>query len=91
MRVDRTLENAKSCMCLACPSYTKGCKVKNESEVVHDITHINDVEHFEIMFCAFEKSNCIHEHQGCLCAKCSVHTKYALNNEDYCLNTGGIL
>ena len=49
------------------------------------------LEHLELMFCAFEKSNCIHENRGCLCEKCPVHKKYALNNEDYCLNTGGIL
>ena len=28
MKVERTLENVKNCLCLECPSYTKGCKKK---------------------------------------------------------------
>lgn len=91
MQVDKTLENARSCLCLQCPSYTKGCHLKNESDVVAKMPRIDEFSHFEIMFCAFEKSNCIHENRGCLCTKCPVHQKYALNNEDYCLSTGGIL
>ena len=63
-------------------------QLKNGKDIPYDVSHL---EHLELMFCAFEKSNCIHENRGCLCEKCPVHKKYALNNEDYCLNTGGIL
>jgi len=87
MRVEKTMENVNSCMCLSCPSYTTTCKIKNGVETVFDVSHL---EHLEKMFCAFEKSNCIRENRGCLCEKCEVHKKYGLHNEDYCLNTGGI-
>ncbi len=88
MRVDKTTENALACKCLSCPSYTTTCKLKNGDEIPQDISKLH---HLERMFCAFDKSNCIHENRGCLCEGCPVHTKYALNNEDYCLSTGGIL
>ncbi|MBO5038155.1 MAG: DUF2769 domain-containing protein [Alphaproteobacteria bacterium] len=91
MHVEKTIDNAKSCLCLGCPSYTTHCKMKNSDEIALDMSHINDTAHMELMFCAFEKSNCIHENRGCLCQDCPVHKKYQLNNEDYCLNTGGIL
>ena len=87
MRVDKTVENVRSCLCWKCPSYSSRCKLKNGQEIPFDVSHL---QHLEVMFCAFEKSNCIRENQGCLCAKCMVHKKYALNNEDYCLNTGGV-
>ena len=91
MHVEKTIDNAKSCLCFTCPSYTTHCKMKNSDEIALDMSHINDASHMELMFCAFEKSNCIHENRGCLCQDCPVHKKYKLNNEDYCLNTGGIL
>ena len=91
MLVDKTIENVRDCMCLTCPSYTKTCKIKNVPELTKDVEHIDDMQHLEMMFCAFEKSNCIHENRGCLCSDCPVHKRYALNNEDYCLNSGGIL
>ena len=89
--VEKTMENLRLCKCFECPSYTKACKSKNSSNLYDNISEIKEVNHLEIMFCAFEKSDCIHENQGCLCLKCPVHKKYALNNEDYCLTTGGIL
>lgn len=91
MHVDKTPENARFCMCLTCPSYTLSCKLKNETDLEQKAEEIKNLEHWEMMFCAFEKSHCIHENRGCLCVKCPVHKKYALNNEDYCLNTGGIM
>lgn len=91
MKVDKTTENARNCMCLTCPSYTKTCKIKNIPNLTKNIIDVDETQHLEIMFCAFEKSNCIHEHKGCLCSDCPVHKKYNLNNEDYCLNTGGIM
>ena len=91
MRVDKTLENIKQCVCLKCPSYTLGCRSKNRDNIALLNEDIDKIKHHEIMFCAFEKSNCIHENRGCLCVKCPVHKKYELNNEDYCLKTGGVL
>lgn len=91
MHVEKTIDNAKSCLCLTCPSYTSRCKMKNSDKVAMGMSDIANKGHLELLFCAFEKSDCIHENLGCLCQKCPVHRKYALNNEDYCLNTGGIL
>ena len=91
MHVDKTVENAKQCMCFKCPSYAPICKAKNWSDISFHNERIDDFKHYEMMFCAFEKSNCIHENRGCLCVKCPVHKKYGLNNEDYCLTTGGVL
>lgn len=88
MRVNKTIENVKQCICDKCPSYTLACRNKNN--FLHD-DNIADLNHYEMMFCAFEKSNCIHENRGCICSKCAVHKKYQLNNEDYCLSTGGVL
>lgn len=86
MRVNKTIENAKQCICFRCPSYTLACKNKFLEE-----DDISDLNHYEMMFCAFEKSSCIHENRGCICSKCDVHKKYQLNNEDYCLKTGGVV
>ncbi len=91
MHVDKTVENIKQCMCFKCPSYTPICKAKNWSDISFLGENISKHSHYEMMFCAFEKSNCIHENRGCLCVKCPVHQKYELNNEDYCLKTGGVL
>ena len=89
--VDKTMENIRKCLCLECPSYTKHCKSKNTLKIYENIHKIKDIKHFEIMFCAFEKSDCIDENLGCLCTKCLVHKKYSLNNEDYCMTSGGVL
>ena len=51
---------------------------------------IDDIEHFEGMYCAFDHSRCIHEDRGCICEKCEVHKKYNLKKEDYCLKDGGM-
>lgn len=88
MRVEKTIENAERCKCLQCPSYTAVCKMKNGTTIPHDISKL---DHLERMFCAFEESNCIHENRGCLCETCPVHKKYSLNDEDYCLHTGGVM
>jgi len=90
MRVEKTIENAKNCLCLKCPSYTTFCKHHNKLNELINEKNLADKSHFEMMFCAFEKSACIHENNGCLCLKCPVHKKYELNNEDYCLNNGGV-
>ena len=89
MRVEKNMENLCSCLCLECPSYTKGCKNKHKIDDFSDVL-INDKEHLEIMFCAFDKCDCIKENNGCLCGQCRVHKKYNLNNEDYCIYSGGV-
>ncbi len=90
MLVDRTKENLERCKCLSCPSYTLGCKVKNVPvNLFKMMEDLDKVEHFEQMFCAFEKSHCIDEDRGCLCPECPVHAEYNLNRDDYCLRDGG--
>ena len=92
MRVDKTIENIKDCLCLKCPSYTSFCKNHRDAdEIVDDGNEVSQKKHLEILFCASRKSNCIHENLGCLCLKCPVHKRYELNNEDYCLTNGGVL
>ncbi|MBE6444631.1 MAG: DUF2769 domain-containing protein [Alphaproteobacteria bacterium] len=92
MLVAKTKENLQGCRCRDCPSYTTGCKVKNyPGNFIKMMTDLDNVEHFEGMFCAFEKSHCIDEDRGCLCEECPVHAKYNLLREDYCLKTGGLV
>ncbi len=91
MQVARTKENLKECQCMHCPSYTTGCKIKSMPEnIVNLMEGLDDTDHFESMFCAFERSNCIHEDKGCLCSDCPIHKKYDLSKHDYCLKTGGM-
>ncbi|MBP3346140.1 MAG: DUF2769 domain-containing protein [Alphaproteobacteria bacterium] len=91
MRVEKTRENLRECLCLHCPSYTTVCKMKNMPEnLIKMLEPIDDIEHFEGMYCAFDRSHCIHEDKGCICEKCEVHKKYNLKKEDYCLKNGGM-
>ncbi len=86
MIVEKNTENLKQCKCMHCPSYTMGCKVKNVAENLYKmIDGIEKANHFEGMYCAFEKSSCIHEDKGCICSECPIHDKYKLNKNDYCL------
>jgi len=90
--VARTKENLEHCRCMDCPSYTLGCKIKNMPGNVYKLMgELDEVDHFEAMFCAFERSRCIEEDRGCLCSECLVHAQYDLNRDDYCLSTGGLL
>lgn len=92
MFVAKTKENLDSCLCLKCPSYTTGCKIVNTPvNLFKRMEDLDNVEHYESMFCAFGKSHCIEEDRGCLCETCPVHDKYSLNREEYCLRTGGEL
>ena len=89
--VARTKENLEHCRCMDCPSYTLGCKIKNMPGTVYKLMgELEDVDHFEAMYCAFEKSRCIEEDRGCLCPECPVYAEYDLNRDDYCLKTGGM-
>ncbi|MBW6486920.1 MAG: DUF2769 domain-containing protein [Syntrophobacterales bacterium] len=37
----------------------------------------------EGMYCAFEKSKCIDESKGCICAECALYKKNNLNKSYY--------
>lgn len=90
MRVDKTLENVSHCLCMKCPSYSSVCQIKNAPQNINlDTADLETRTHYEKMFCAFQKSNCIHLDRGCICDQCVVHQLYALNNNIYCLHTGG--
>ncbi len=92
MLVAKTKENLKKCQCMHCPSYTLGCKIRNIPENLFKLMDdLDTVEHYESMFCAFEKSHCIEEDRGCLCETCPIYAEYNLNREEYCLKTGGEL
>lgn len=91
MMVSKTEENMSRCLCLNCPSYTQVCKLKNAPQNVTRPTELlEERKHYEKMFCAFEKSNCIHLDRGCICEHCEIYKKYNLHRLDYCLKTGGI-
>lgn len=90
MQVARTKENLKKCLCMRCPSYTAECKLRNlPYNLYHMVENLKDTNHFEGMFCAFEKSSCIIKDKGCLCQDCTIHSQYQLKNNDYCIKTGG--
>lgn len=68
-----------------------GCKLKNMPEnLVKMFEDFEQLDHFESMYCAFDKSHCIEHDKGCICSKCQNYKDYNLHNEDYCLKTGGI-
>ncbi|MBQ7304399.1 MAG: DUF2769 domain-containing protein [Alphaproteobacteria bacterium] len=90
-QVPKTYENMCSCICMMCPSYEKVCKLKNINQS-QDIStqNLQNMTHYEKMFCAFEKSNCIHFDKGCICQRCEVFKKYGLKRKEFCLKTGGL-
>ena len=89
--VARTKENLEHCKCLDCPSYTLGCKIKNTPINLYKLMDdLDKTEHFEGMYCAFEKSTCISDSKGCLCYECEIYHKYRLNKRDFCLANGGL-
>ena len=56
MRVEKTKENLQRCLCMSCPSYTMGCKLKNMPEnLVKMFEDFEQLDHFESMYCAFDK------------------------------------
>lgn len=90
-KIEKTELNASRCMCLSCPSYTTFCKIKNaDQNTTRSTEHLSERGHYEKMFCAFEKSNCIHLNKGCVCEQCANFKKYNLNRNTYCLHTGGL-
>ena len=91
MQVEKTKENLKKCICMDCPSYTMGCKIRSIPENLFKLAEdLEKVDHYEKMFCAFSKSACIKEDEGCICPECEIHKMYDLNREDYCIVSGGI-
>jgi len=84
--VERTKENLKKCKCMGCPSYTFKCKIE---EIPKDMFKmmtkgIENVEHFEGMFCTFGKSECIQEKKGCHCNECAVKKENELEGGYFC-------
>lgn len=90
MIVERNTDNLKHCKCMKCPSYSLGCKIKSTAgNLLKLMEDMDKLEHYEKMFCAFDKSHCINEDKGCICTDCAVHKKYNLVREDYCIISGG--
>ena len=90
--VERTAENLSKCLCMGCPTYKLGCKVKNlpKNMMTKIKGNIGNVEHFEGFFCAFEKSNCIDELAECVCETCDVFKENKLTNYGFCTVDGGL-
>lgn len=85
MKVEKTKDNLKKCMCGKCPSYSLGCKLKEmPSNLVHLAEGLEKQDHFEGLFCAFGKSNCIKEDKGCLCVRCPLTKEDHLKGGAYC-------
>jgi len=86
----KTKENLKKCICMSCPSYTLGCKMKSmPKNMIGMMGDISKKDHFEGLFCAFEKSNCITEKKGCVCATCPVYKENNLEKLYFCTTTDG--
>jgi len=90
--VEKTKENLKKCICMSCPSYTTSCKFKEmPGNVMTMVTgKLGKAKHFEGMFCAYEKSNCITEKNGCNCSACVLERECGLDHGYFCLKDGGL-
>jgi len=89
-QVAKTTDNLKKCICIKCPSYTMGCKIKSiPGNIMGMISGISEKEHFEGMYCAFEESHCIKEKKGCICAECKVYQENNLEKLYFCLTKDG--
>jgi hypothetical protein len=90
--VARTKENVGKCSCMQCPSYKLGCKMKAMPKNMLTMLkgNIGELDHFEGMFCAFDKSDCITEITECICETCEVFKENDLPNYGYCTVTGGL-
>lgn len=88
--IPRTKENLFKCLCRKCPSYNFTCKVKAiPGNVILIASDMENKVHAETMFCAYEKSSCIDEENGCICVDCPLYTEYQLNKTYFCIETGG--
>lgn len=90
-KVGKSKENLKKCICMKCPSYKLGCKMKAMPKNMMTMMrgNISELDHFEGLFCAFEKSKCITEEEGCICATCEVYKDNSLDKLYFCTQTGG--
>ena len=89
-QVEKTIENLKKCVCMKCPSYTMGCKMKSmPSNIMGMISGISKRDHFEGLYCAFEESRCIKERKGCTCAGCPVYKENNLEKLYFCVTKDG--
>ena len=52
--------------------------------------NISELDHFDGLFCAFEKSECITEITECLCETCVVFKDNNLTNYGFCTVDNGI-
>ena len=90
-KVARTKENLERCQCMDCPSYSLTCKIKAmPANVFKLMKNLDTADHFEGMFCAYEKSHCISHSKGCLCVTCEVFREYDLSRQSFCLSDGGL-
>jgi hypothetical protein len=88
--VVKSKENLKLCQCMKCPSYTFACKMKSlPGNVKSTIKDVSKSDHLEVMYCAFEKSECIASDKGCICDACEVFKEYELGRGHFCFVTGG--
>ena len=89
-RIPRTKDNLDKCNCITCSSYTTKCKIKElPNNMTGIVKGLNNVDHLEGMFCAYEKSRCIEKPQGCSCSSCKLHDEYHLEKSYYCLANDG--
>ena len=90
-KVEKTQLNASRCLCLDCPSYALHCKTQNAAQTITLPTqNLQQRNHYEKMFCAFEKSHCIRVQRGCLCDNCANYHNYNLNKHSWCLYSNGL-
>lgn len=86
MSVEKNSKNLKLCLCIKCPTYNNGCKIKNMPRALIGIMEgIENQEHFEGLFCAFGKSTCIKENKSCACSSCPITQNEHLDGASYCL------
>jgi len=91
VKVEKSKENLKKCLCMKCPTYTFMCKMKNMPGNIMTMMKddISKVEHMEGLFCAFGKSKCIDTEKGCICPTCEVYKENKLNKNYYCIAEEG--
>ena len=88
-KVPKTVESLMKCQCMSCPSYTSECNEKAMPGIKELKEGKMDQSHAEAMFCAYEKSDCISKEIGCICPTCPLFSEYNLENNYFCIVTGG--
>lgn len=86
-KVKKSVKNLAKCKCVTCPSFTLGCELKAAvPDMAKVATGMENKEHFEALYCAYEPSSCINEERGCKCPDCEVEHDYKMHHEYYCLH-----